>query len=167
MSVSAKTYNGKPVLALTINGVTHTPVEWEKITGIGRSTIRGRIRRGLTGEAVIAPLPTPPQSKPKQIYSEVYTEDELYELYRNFAEDDDALQKLADFADLTARQAKPMLADFKKRYESEPHRMSRKDAMRRMRKRLCDQVWRIDNAERLKEYRKKQYAEYKEKKDGA
>ena len=40
---------------ITINGVTKTCMAWIKDTGISRSTFYQRLRKGVTGEALIAP----------------------------------------------------------------------------------------------------------------
>ena len=46
--------NRRNTIYLTANGETHTISEWAEITGIKRSTIKNRVRRGWTHERALA-----------------------------------------------------------------------------------------------------------------
>lgn len=157
-----QTCKRKPVAQLTVNGETHSLSEWSQITGLDAQTIRNRVNMGWPEKKLLLP----PRGKLIE-YGDVYTEEELYELYLGFVGEPDELQKLSDFADMTMREAKQLLKDFQARYAKEPHRMSRKEAEQRRLKTLYSQIWRTDNLAHVKAYLKQKYAEEKKRKDGA
>lgn len=45
--------NTKGKTFITINGVTKTPSEWAKLSGVSRTTIISRVKLGWTGEVIL------------------------------------------------------------------------------------------------------------------
>lgn len=43
-------------MVITINGVEHTIKEWSEISGVKDDIIRSRLRRGITGTKLLAPV---------------------------------------------------------------------------------------------------------------
>lgn len=96
---------------ITVEGKTMSVTQWAKQTGASRRTIYWRLQNGKPESESIIPA--------KDVYAlqsgEAYTVNELYEIWSRFANEPEALQKLADFAGTTTEEAEELLKYFKKR----------------------------------------------------
>ena len=71
-------HKGKAPALHTANGQAHSLREWEKITGLGKDLLRGRMKRGMSLSEAIEAGPTP---KPK-VYTAHGRTQRLYEWVR-------------------------------------------------------------------------------------
>lgn len=108
---------------ITVNGETKPLTEWARYYNIEPQTIRKRIERGVPEEHLLdPPRPAVREANPQWTggIETAYTEEELYAMYKKFAEEPDALRTLADFMGVpTCAEAKPLYEKFKKRRKAE------------------------------------------------
>jgi len=99
---------------IRIGGESKTLYEWSRLSGVNYSTIWNRYKMGLRGRSLILP------AFHSRLVSDAYTEDELYQLYRNFAGERNEQQRLADFAGTCNKcDVLPLLRKFRERLKKE------------------------------------------------